>query len=157
MANRLMTPGQYLNMAHEYALEFSGCTKVQVGSLITDSAGNILALGANVSIPNLCKTRGCMRIEKYGDNAKEHRLPSDCRALHSEIDAISHLEDRRNAAVIYVTRYPCEACARAIVAAGMTHVIYGRAENISEETKAIFESGGVTYTHYFWVAEDDNN
>jgi deoxycytidylate deaminase len=144
-------------MAHEYALEFSGCTKVQVGSLITDSAGNILALGANVSIPNLCKTRGCMRIEKYGDNAKEHRLPSDCRALHSEIDAISHLDDRRNAAVIHVTRYPCEACARAIVAAGLTFVVYGRTESISAETKAIFDSAGVTCMHYFWVAEDDNN
>ena len=42
-----------------------------------------------------------------------------------------------------VTRYPCEACARAIVAAGITKVIYGGVEEISSQTKEIFERNEV--------------
>nr|DAJ99775.1 MAG TPA: Deoxycytidylate deaminase [Caudoviricetes sp.] len=158
MGNRRMTTEEYLNLAHEYALKFSGCTKVKVGSIITSSNGSIIAFGANAAIPDLCRYRGCLRIEKYGDNAKAHRLPSDCRALHSEIDAICHVSGTCNAPkVIYVTRYPCEACARAIVAAGILRVVYGRSESISEETVRIFESANVEVVHaWSWTAEDNN-
>lgn len=159
MGNRMMTCTEYLNIAHDYACRFSGCAKVKVGSIITSPNGNIIAFGANAAIPDLCRTSGCLRIEKYGDNAKAHRLPSDCRALHSEIDAICHsigTIDRLR--VIYVTRYPCEACARAIVAAGILRVVYGRTENISEETAKIFDSAHIEVVHArYWTAEDDNN
>lgn len=155
MANENMTMKQYLDMAHTYARGRSGCTKVTVGSVITDEQGSILAFGANASIPNLCRRQGCLRVTKYGNNAKEHRLPSDCRAVHSEVDAICHLEKSARGGRIYVTRYPCEACARAIVAAGISHVYYGRKQEISEETKAIFKSEDVTVCHVsMWDAED---
>jgi deoxycytidylate deaminase len=56
---------------------------------------------------------------------------------------------------IYVTRYPCEACARAIVAAGIKHVYYGRQQEISDETKLIFATAGVEVVWVkTWTAED---
>lgn len=142
-----------LDTANSFAGYFSGCTKVSVGSVIVDREGKILGAGANRAIPDKCKSEGCLRIKKYGEASKDHRLPSDCRAIHSEVDAISRVakscSSTRNC-TIYVTRYPCEACARTIVAAGIKRVLYGRKQEISDETLEIFKSGDV------FVARVDN-
>lgn len=150
-----------LDMAHRYAMTCSGCIKVQVGSTITKDR-RIISFGANRTIPNLCGSlRGCLRVEKYGDNSKEHRNPADCRAIHSEVDAICNAAKggiSTDGATIYVTRYPCEACARVIVSAGIKTVVYGRKESISDETRKIFESNHVECYHFAdWNAEDDNS
>lgn len=152
----------YLNMAQSYADMFSGCTKVSVGSVIVPNhSDGVLIFGANRAVPNLCKLRGCLRFEKYGDKSKNHRAPSDCRAVHSEIDAICRAAENGisiNKATIYVTRYPCEACARAIVSAGITEVYYGRGEEISEGTKHIFDDNDINYYQIkSWTAPDDNS
>jgi dCMP deaminase len=135
----------FLELAHNFGECFSGCRKVAVGALIVKD--NVpIAFGANRSIPVSCKKAGCMRVTLYGEDSKNHRNPEDCRSIHSEIDAICKAamlgEDVKNC-MIYVTRYPCEACARAIVAAGIRTVVYGRKQEISEETKFIFEYNGV--------------
>lgn len=147
----------YLSLAGQYAKEMSGCTKVSVGSCIVKD-GAVVALGANRTLPNLCRDRGCLRIEKYGDNAKTHRNPEDCRAIHSEFDAIGNaVKNGVNlfGATLYVTRYPCEACARIIVASGIKKVVFGRNQPISEMTKQMFESAGVDYYNYSKYMEDD--
>lgn len=144
----------YLDIAHEYAKKMSGCQKVQVGSVIVKN-GNIISIGANVALPDLCKYRGCLRVELYGEDSKNHRLPSDCRAIHSEIHAISRLHESAAGATIYITRYPCEACARAIVSAGIKRVVWGRGQDISDQTKELFEKYGVEYRwEKGWTAED---
>lgn len=158
MANKIAHPEVYLDMAHTYAKCMSGCTKVVVGSVIVNAEGLVIASGANIAIPDLCHSKGCLRIEKYGNNAKSHRLPSDCRAIHSEVNAICHLEESAKGCTIFVTRYPCEACARAIVAAGIDTVYYGRQQEISEQTEEIFRSAGVNVCHLSsWDAEDATN
>lgn len=148
-----------LEQAHAYAKQFSGCLKVQVGSIIVnESLNRILSFGANRAIPDLCKYRGCLRVEKYGNNNKEHRAPGDCRAIHSEVDAIASAGCDLRGACIVVTRYPCESCARAIVAAGITRVIYGRQQKVSEETMHIFEDAAVQVIHLKnWDAPDAIN
>lgn len=143
-----LTMRDWLDIAYLYAQKESGCRKVAVGSLI-EKGGMIIGLGANQAMPNLCKTaRGCLRVEKYGEDSKIHRNPSDCRAIHSEIDAICMAAAAGNAtegATIFVTRYPCESCAKAIVAAGIKHVIYGGTAMISDDTQRIFEDSHVDY------------
>ncbi|MEG0578382.1 MAG: deaminase [Niameybacter sp.] len=146
-----------LDLANQYARVTSGCTKVHVGSVIINEKGDIVSFGANRTFPNLCKARGCMRIEKYGDNSKSHRNPEDCRALHSEIDAICNARESLSGAKIYITRYPCEACARAIAAAGISEIIYGRQQKISDETEHIFANSHVDVTWMDnWIEEDTN-
>lgn len=147
----------YLSLAGQYAKEMSGCTKVSVGSCIVKNDA-VISLGANRTLPNLCKTRGCLRIEKYGDNAKTHRNPEDCRALHSEFDAIGNAAKNGvnlEGATIYVTRYPCEACARLIIAAGIKTVVYGRNQKISKQTEQMFDTAGVNYHNCKEYMEDD--
>lgn len=147
----------YLKMAGDYAKENTGCTKVSVGSCILTMGGAII-LGANRVAGNRCKVDGCFRIAKYGDNAKTHRNPDDCLAIHSEIDAISKAAREGISlanATIFVTRYPCEACARAIVMAGIKRVVFGRNQDISEMTKQIFCSADVEWYRVPEYVEDD--
>lgn len=153
-----MYSSDYLNIAQAYANVESGCLKVKVGSAIVID-GRIVALGANRAMPDLCKYAGCLRVQKYGDDNKTHRNPDDCRAIHSEIDALSScIVGDLSRATIYVTRYPCEACARAIAASGIKSVVYGRNQPISDMTKAIFESNYIEYRQISnWDAPDKTN
>lgn len=148
---------QILDRANLYALKNSGCNKVQVGSAILTTAGSLI-FGSNYVIGNLCIIKGCQRIELYGEDSKNHRLPSDCRSLHSEINAICTAVANGKStynAKIYITRYPCEACARAIVASGICKVYYGREQEISDQTKEIFDLGGVkVYWVRDWIEKD---
>ena len=147
----------YLKMAGEYAKHKTGCTKVAVGSCIVWQ-DTVIAMGANRAVPDLCKYKGCLRVEKYGENSKAHRNPEDCRAIHSEVDAIGNAAKAGVSTVgatIYVTRYPCEACARLIIAAGIKRVVYGRNQSISDETRRMFESARVECYNCAEYQEDD--
>lgn len=151
---------EMLDMAQAYADLKSTCVKVKVGSAIETLPKDGLrevVFGCNHGVCD-CKTNGCRRKKLYGEASKAHRLPSDCDSIHSEIDAISRAA-RQGAvlegATIWVTRYPCEACARAIRAAGIHTVIYGRKETVSEYTKQILE--GLDLIHADdWDREDNN-
>lgn len=150
---------RFLDDAQEYADEYSGCKKVSVGSiLIPRGKEKVFVYGCNATIPVRCKEVGCRRVALYGEDSKNHRLPSDCRAIHSEIDAITQSAKwgyPTNGATLVVTRYPCEACARAIVNAGIREVYYGREQEISFETQQIFKSGNVKVVHVNnWTYED---
>lgn len=141
-----------LNETQKKADKHSMCSKVAVGSCIITDTG-VQVFGSNETLPKNCKLEGCLREELYGERSKEHRLPSDCRAIHSEIDAICACAShglRTEKSAIVVTRYPCEACARAIVTAKIDSIYYGREQEISEETKKIFDSAGV---HVEWIKE----
>lgn len=149
---------KYLNDAQNYADINSTCDKVMVGSLIVTEDG-YYSFGCNHGICN-CAKNGCRRIKLYGENSKEHRLPSDCDAIHSEVDAISNAARiglKLSGATIFVTRYPCENCARAIAQSGITTVIYGRREDPSEYTRQILEDSGVKcFKLATWNREDNN-
>ena len=151
---------ELLDGANSYALSCSGCKKVAVGSVITDHMipSSARVFGANRTLPISCKAGECLRVKKYGEASKLHRNPEDCRAVHSEIDAIctsAKFGIPTQGKSIFVTRYPCEACARAIVRAGITLVVYGRQQKISEETAKIFEFAGVHVIHCEdWDAPD---
>lgn len=137
---------EWLDIAHRYAQLFSGCKKVQVGAVIVRD-NKPIAFGANETYPVSCQSHGCMRVQKYGEASKEYRGPADCRAIHAEIDALASCTTHTVDAVMFITRYPCEACARAIVAAGVRTVVYGRKQEVSDETKAILNAGSVKIIH----------
>lgn len=151
----------WLDMAQSYANKVSGCRKVAVGSAIVSAEGDAIAMGANRAVPDLCKTpRGCLRVEKYGEDSKNHRNPEDCRAIHSEIDAICCAAAAGHPVVgssIFVTRYPCEGCAKAIIAAGIKHVYYGGTARISPQTSAMFDNFGVDCVYISDWKEDNSD
>lgn len=158
-----MNKDRYLKMldfAYGYAKKHTGCLKVAVGCGIYDVDDELMCWGANKVFDDYCKNKGCYRKELYGDDGKEHRLPSDCLAIHAEIEAISKYQRFANTPMytIVITRYPCEACARAIVAADISEVIYGGEQEISDMTKKLFEHKGVKVTHIKdWKTEYDTS
>lgn len=148
----------YLGQASKFAQKYTGCTKVAVGSIIVTATGKRTIYGANRAIPNVCIGGECLRVLKYGNNDKTHRAADDCHAIHSEVDAIAKAAKngvRLQGATIYVTRYPCEGCARAIVAAGITTVVYGRETPISTMTATIFGTENVQVIHCPEFIEQD--
>lgn len=143
-----------LEMCNSKAKKMSTCCKAQVGAMLYKD-GRQLNFACNTSMPDNCKVKGCHRIKVYGEDSKNHRLPSDCYALHAEINAISTAArqslPKLYGATLYVSRYPCEACARAIVAAGITKVIYGGIEQISAQTEQIFRNAGIQVEFIYTV------
>lgn len=146
------TTGQIKNiltLADNYAKNHTSCTKTAVGSyIIAENAWRtVLAKGANCGTN--CKTEGCVRVKLFGDNSKDHR--EVCTVTHSEIDALQRVPEKSkkelNGATIFVTRYPCDDCSKAIVKSGIKTVIYGREFPISEFSKKLFEDNGITVTH----------
>lgn len=148
-----------LAKTYNYAQDYSECCKAQVGAAIIRS-GKCIALEANTTLPYNCKVNGCHRIKVYGEDSKNHRLPSDCYAIHAEVKAIASAARRFETTIgstIYVTRYPCEACARAIVAAGIKHVVYAGKEQISQQTEEIFTRSSTEVTHVVLDWGDNND
>lgn len=149
---------KYLEIASRNAKANSidGCVKVSVGSVLVTNTG--IVCGRNRTYGHNCAQEGCHRVKLYGDNSCNHRLPSDCMSIHSEIDAISAAARNgwnTKGATIYITRYPCEACARAIIAAGIKEVIFGRTQQISAMTEKMFDDAGVKVTWYKDFIEED--
>lgn len=139
-----------LTLADNYGKQNTTCKKTAVGCYIVEESSwrRVLAKGANRGGIS-CKEVGCLREELFGDNSKEHR--DTCRCVHSEINALSRVPEERKVclkgATAFVTRYPCENCAKALVEAGIKGVVYGRPFEISEETKTLFEKNEVEVIH----------
>lgn len=158
MVNIKINDVKMLALASDYAKQNSTCMKVTVGSVIVPKNHFGIVYGCNRGIHD-CVHNGCRRIQLYGENSKAHRLPSDCDAIHSEVDAITQAARSGillEGATIWVTRYPCEACARAIANSGITRVVYGRKEEISDYTAAILKSKNIEIVHADWEEEDNN-
>jgi dCMP deaminase len=103
----------------------STCTRRQVGSVIVKDK-RILATGYN-GAPTGCKhctEIGCLRSKLNIPSGERHEL---CRALHAEQNAIAQaarhgicIQD----ATIYVTHQPCSLCAKLIINAGISEILY---------------------------------
>lgn len=134
-----------LSCAHNYALLKSKCKKVKVGTVIVkqDNTGLEFYYGANVVIPDGCDGVACNRVLPHDG------LPHCVSTIHSEIDAIARAKTDLTGATAYVTRYPCENCARALVVAGITKVVYGRINVISEDVSQIFKDIEVIHVPSF--------
>lgn len=137
-----LTREGYLDMAQLFADKLSGCRKVAVGCVIVKE-DRMISFGANRSVSFPCKTSGCLRVLKYGEDSKSHRNPEDCSSIHSEIDALSNLRESAAGAIAYVTRYPCEGCAKALISAGIKEVVYGGTARISDMTADMFDEYNV--------------
>lgn len=129
-----------LQLAQNYANTMSDCRKVKVGSVIVDEEQ--LFFGSNTVIPGICNGVDCNRVLPHDG------LPHCVSTIHSEVEAIIRARRNLAGAEIFVTRYPCEGCARAIVTAGIDRVVYGRVNPISEDTARIFAESDIEVVHY---------
>lgn len=119
----------------------------QVGACIVSQDNKILSIGYN-GFPTGCSDDE-IPWDREGDFANT-KYPYVC---HSELNAIlnytgSTLKQSR----IYVTLFPCNECAKAIIQSGIKEVIYMcdkyKDTDSVKVSKKMFDMAGVKYTQY---------
>ena len=143
-----------LTLADNYAKKYSTCKKTAVGCYLVAETEwrTVISKGCNSNPEESCKKLGCLREEKFGNNSKEHRNTCRCHGRHAEQDALLRAFVSTRAAMLrgstaFVTRYPCEDCAKALLDAGVKRIVYGREFPVSEETTWLCEQYGAELTH----------
>jgi dCMP deaminase len=120
----------------------------QVGAVVVRDK-RILSTGYNGAPTNCkhCSEVGCLRQQLNVPSGERHEL---CRALHAEQNAIAQAAQHgmsMKGATIYVTNQPCSLCAKLIINAGLSHIIY---EGDYPDTLAamLLEEAGISLTQF---------
>lgn len=127
MEEKLVRPSwdeYFIKLAHEVATRTT-CLRRAVGALIVKDR-RILATGYN-GVPTgirHCDEVGCLRQEMGIPSGQRHEI---CRGLHAEQNAIiqaARYGINISGSSIYITTQPCIVCAKMIINAGITEIIY---------------------------------
>ena len=120
----------------------------QVGACIVNDRKKIVSVGYN-GMPTGCNDDD-MPWERHGDSPLDTKYPFVC---HAELNAVlnSNSADLYGC-TLYVTLFPCNECAKAIIQAGIKRVVYGSNKYAgSDGVKAsalLFERCGVVFEQY---------
>ena len=119
----------------------------QVGACIVSDKNKILSMGYN-GLPI-----GCSDDEFPWDREGEQLSTKYPYVTHSELNAIlNYRGGSLEGAKIYVTLFPCNECAKAIIQSGIRTVIYesDKYANLAMTiaSKKMFDAAGVKYLPY---------
>ncbi len=114
----------FMTLADEVATRTT-CLRRAVGAIIVKQK-RILATGYNGVPTGLrhCNVTGCLREKLAVPSGQRHEI---CRGLHAEQNAI--LQAARygidiEGSSIYITTQPCVVCAKMLINAGISEIIY---------------------------------
>lgn len=114
----------YMNLAHLMA-ERSMCSRLKVGCVITDGEGTrVLAIGYNGNY------RG-------GKNGCDTKIPGKCGCLHAEDNAVIKLDYKEPTKIAYVTHRPCKMCAKRLINAGVSRIIYDKEYRLKDSIELL--------------------
>jgi len=121
----------------------STCLRRQVGAIIVKDK-RIISTGYNGSPMNTkhCEEVGCLRDELKIPSGERHEL---CRAIHAEQNALvqaAYSGTSVKDAVMYITTQPCSLCAKMLINAGISKVIF-RGEYPDEMAMDMLKEAGV--------------
>lgn len=119
----------------------------QVGACIVSSDNKILSMGYN-GFPNGCSDQ-VFPWEKEGEEL-DTKYPF---VTHSELNAIlNYRGGSLEGTKIYVSLFPCNECAKAIIQAGIRTVVYDsdkyEGTTSNRASKKMFDAAGVSYVPY---------
>lgn len=123
-----MRPGwhtYFLGIANAVA-ERSDCRRAMVGAVIIDTRRRIISTGYVGTSPGRrgCLDGGCPRglLARGQDPGPDY---SNCISFHAEANALLYSDRTRHEhGSIYVTRKPCDWCAKLIGASGLRTLVY---------------------------------
>lgn len=131
----------------------SSCLRRSVGAVLVKDK-RILATGYNGAPAGMahCEEAGCLRDQLHIPSGERHEL---CRGLHAEQNAIiqaarqgTEIKD----STLYCTTAPCSLCAKMLINAGVTRIVY-EGSYPDERAMAFFAEAGVEVEHF--VLEED--
>ena len=136
-----MNMTNYMHLA-EIAAHDSNCLRRKVGAVIVLD-GVVTGAGNNFSPVNChqCKDVGCIRIENGIKSGEQQQL---CRAVHAEQNAILDALNEGDAVrggICYVTHQPCVICAKLLINAGITAIVYKESYPDELAIKLLSEAG----------------
>lgn len=120
------------------AIQESTCLRRKVGAVITNTDGKIISLGANGVPVGTEPCDPCIR-EKLGiESGTHHEI---CKAVHAEQNAILNAKCDLSGTIIYCTHHPCVICAKMIINAGISKIVYkeGYPDELSKQF--LYEAG----------------
>lgn len=123
-------------------------SSTQVGACIVNEEKKIVAVGYN-GMPTGCNDDD-MPWERTGSTSLDTKYPFVC---HAELNAIlnRNTASLKNA-TLYVTLFPCNECAKAIIQSGIKRVVYAENKYANTEgvkaSKLMFEKCGVETLEY---------
>ena len=125
----------------------------QVGACIVDQNNKILSIGYN-GMP-----RGCSDDDMPWDREGEMLDTKYAYVCHAELNAIlNYSGGSLEGAKVYVTLFPCNECAKAIIQCGIKEIIYKSDKYMDSAatiaSKRMFDMAGVKYRQY--VSGDRN-
>ncbi|MDE5946588.1 MAG: dCMP deaminase family protein [Oscillospiraceae bacterium] len=123
-------------------------SSTQVGACIVNEENKIVAVGYN-GMPTGCNDDE-MPWERTGESSLDTKYPFVC---HAELNAILNRNTANlKGATVYVTLFPCNECAKAIIQSGIKKIVY--ADNKYADTEGVkastimFEKCGVETVQY---------
>ncbi len=143
-----------------YAIKLSSkadCIKGKVGAILVKN-GKIIAEGIN-SVPNgikPCTKRTCLRIKLNLKSGENQEL---CYVVHAEqnalLNALNNSIDVKES-TLYVTKQPCIICAKMLINAGITNIIYLEAYP-DKYSPILLKKAGVKIAKYKGALENEKN
>jgi dCMP deaminase len=142
MSEHRPTKDEYFMKMAYLARERSTCMRRMVGAVIVKDT-HILSTGYNGAPKGLphCSDIGCLRQKLDVPSGERHEL---CRGVHAEQNAVIQaavfgvsIKD----AILYVTNHPCSVCAKILVNAHISEIVYAEgyadelAQQLIEESK----------------------
>jgi len=137
---------EYFMMMAEVAATRSNCIKRRVGAVVVANK-QVVSSGYNGTPKGItnCSEGGCPRCASAGDSGSGL---GECLCVHAEENAIvqaaAHGVSIRGAA-LYCTLCPCSYCAKSIINAGITEVVYGGSYAMDAVTEKLFKESGIHF------------
>ena len=145
---------EYFMAITEQVGQRSTCTRRHIGAVIVKDK-RILATGYNGVPSGLahCSEVGCLREHRRIPSGTQHEL---CRGIHAEQNAVIQAARHGTAidgATVYCTHQPCVLCAKILINAGITEIIYGSPYPDELAAEMLDEAGVIATWHVGGVAE----
>lgn len=153
MASQSKLDRAYLRSAQVMAEELSHATRRKVGALLVSPKGGIIAEGINGTPSGFdnCPEE-VVTGTTYDDTelCPMGNLVTKPECLHAESNAIAKVAKSTNSsegATMYVTLSPCYDCAKLIIQAGITRVVYFEKYRKTEGLD-LLEKAGIPTEHF---------
>ena len=149
-----ITWDQYFMGIALLSAERSKDPNTRVGACIVDEDNRILSMGYN-GMP-----QGCDDDDRPWGRDGEPLESKYVFVCHAELNAILNFRGNRNlkGTKVYVTLFPCNECAKAIIQSGIAEIIYMSDKYAGTEgtiaAKKMFDMAGVKYRQYVPAGRD---
>lgn len=138
----------FMGVAHLSGMR-SKDPNTQVGACIVSPDNKILSMGYN-GFPNGCSDD---EFPWERENDQDRNLTKYPFVTHSELNAIlNYRGGSLEGTKLYVSLFPCNECAKAIIQAGIRTVVYDsdkyKGTPSNRAAKRMFDAAGVKYVQY---------